>query len=199
MDATMWRVSEKGQGISRRQEMPSPAARSSQPAPLYRPPATAHPNLGLGLDGRGRPRMRAGWKTEGTRVEVGRLVGNEREGMREETEESWWRLTCPVRRRGALEQARSETKRLSTNRYATVSRQFRSLRGRKRSKQWMEFGLLPMEFGPNSRAKFHATPNTRIRVQILQFQFPGPILCIQTGCRSKQGLRVVLPRDWDVH
>jgi hypothetical protein len=99
MDATMWRVREEGQGISRRQEMPSPAARSPQPAPLYRPPATAHPNLGLGQDGRGRPRMRAGWKTEGTRVGFGRLVGNERGGMREET-------ACPVRRRGALEQAR---------------------------------------------------------------------------------------------
>jgi hypothetical protein len=40
------------------------------------------------------------------------------------------------------------------------------------------------EFGPNSGPKFHASPNARIRVRILQFPIPDPILCLQTRCKE---------------
>jgi hypothetical protein len=157
-------------------EMRSSAARSSEPPPLY---ACTDAPAGRRTDDGGI--RSAGGEDEGGRREEGRLS-----------------LTSSVRRRGAVTHERKERER--TKRYSAlgfVSNRFRRVRGPKRVTQWLEFGSVPGEFGPNSGLNFYTLPNAGIRVRILEFRILSPILCIQTelgilllnglGYRSKHG------------
>jgi hypothetical protein len=163
-----------GEAIRRRQDPPTSAALSPPTA------AAALPRLGLriGSDRMGmasaatqeeRERKMAGWGDEG----AGR---REEGGGREGGELAAAYVFLPLTRSclQSIEPDRDEAIRSFPGR-------FQSLWVRKPSTLWMEFGLLVREFGPNSRPKFHATPNTRIRARIPEFRIPGRILSIQTG------------------
>jgi hypothetical protein len=119
---------------------------------------------------------RAGWKKDGRRrnpIGWGRRRRREKGGGTAEPHQ--FRpppQSCNAREEGE----RERTKRYSA--LGFVSNRFRRVRGPKRVTQWLEFGSVPGEFGPNSGLNFYTLPNAGIRVRILEFRILSPILCI---------------------
>jgi hypothetical protein len=113
----------------------------------------------------------------GTKDGRGRIsVGWGRRGRREEEGE----ISDPhqfARRRGAVSRERNVREHEALG---FVSSRFRRVWDRKQGTHWVEFGSVRLEFGPNSRPSFHATPNAGIRVPILEFRILSPIPYIQT-------------------